>query len=107
MEYTFESLKKMTVAQMREVAKEIEDDAVKGYTQLNKEHLLKALCQALKIDMHQQHKVVGIDKTAIKKQIRELKQKREEALKTKNRAQHKHILRQIHHLKRELHKATV
>ena len=50
MAYTFDQLKGMTVAQLREIAAGIEHEAVKGYTQLNKEHLLTALCTALNID---------------------------------------------------------
>ena len=73
MAYTFEELKKKAVAEMREIASGIEHEAVKGYTQLNKEHLLAALCKALSIEMHAHHEVKGLDKTRIKSQIRELK----------------------------------
>ena len=69
MEHTFEELKSKNVAELREIAKGIEDEAVKGYTQLNKEHLLEAICKALKIDMHVHHEVVGVDKKSIKKKI--------------------------------------
>jgi len=44
MEHTYEELKKMNVSELRELAKEMEHEAVQGYTQLNKEHLLEALC---------------------------------------------------------------
>ena len=37
MDHTFEELKKKTVAELREIAAGIGDEAVKGYTQLNKE----------------------------------------------------------------------
>lgn len=107
MEHTFEELKKKTVAQLREIAAGIEHDAVKGYTQLNKEHLLEALCKALDIDMHEHHKVVGIDKTSLKAKIRALKQKRDEAKAAGDHVQLKFTLRQIHRLKRKIHKATV
>lgn len=107
MAYTFEELKKKTVAQMREIAKEIEHDAVQGYTQMNKEHLLKAICTALNIDMHAHHEVVGINKTEIKSRIRELKKKRDEVLETRNNAELKLVRHRIHRLKRKLHKATV
>ena len=70
MAHTYEELKKKTVAELRDIAKETEHDAVKGYSQLNKEHLLDALCKALNIDQHQQHEVVGLDKADIKKKIR-------------------------------------
>ena len=107
MEHTFEELKKMNVTQLREIAAGIEHEAVQGYTQLNKEHLLEALCKALNIDMHEHHKVVGINKTTVKAKIKALKKKRDEALAAGNRNELKEILRKIHHLKRKIHKATV
>jgi hypothetical protein len=107
MTHTFEELKHKTVAEMREIAKGIEHEAVQGASQMNKDHLLKALCTALNIEMHEQHKVVGIDKVAIKTKIRSLKKKRDDALTSKDRTQLKKALRQIHHLKREIRKATV
>ena len=107
MEYTFESLKKKTVAQLREIAKDIKHDAVQGYSQLNKEHLLAAICNALNIDQHQRHTVVGINKTEIKKRIRSLKKKRDDILESRDRSQLKLVLRKIHRLKRKIHKATV
>jgi rubrerythrin len=105
MAYTYEELKHKTVAELREIAKGIEHEAVKGYTQLNKEHLLKALCTALGVDMHEHHRVVGVDKSAIKTKIRELKKKRAEVLAAKDHGGLKRVRRQIHRLKRELHKA--
>jgi hypothetical protein len=77
MEYTFDQLKGMTVAQMREIAAGIEHEAVKGFTQLNKEHLLTALCTALNIDTHTRHKskIGGLDKAGIKSHMKELKTK--------------------------------
>jgi hypothetical protein len=108
MEHTYEELKKKTVAQLREIAKELEHEAVQGYTQLNKEHLLEALCKALDIDKHEHHhEVVGIDKAVIKKKIKELKEKRDEILAGRDRAELKAILRKIHHYKRKIRKATV
>ena len=107
MEHTYEELKKKTVAQLREIAAEIEHEAVKGFTQLNKEHLLVALCKALNIETHQHHEVVGINKAAVKTQIRVLKKKRDQALEAHDKVQHKYLLRHIHRLKRKIHKATV
>lgn len=106
MEYTFEQLKHMTVADLREIAKGIEHEAVQGYTQLNKEHLVVAIAKALGIK-HQHHDVVGVDKAAIKSRIRELKQKREAALGAHDHKQLKVVRRTIHRLKRQIHKATV
>ena len=107
MEHTFEELKKKTVAQMREIAKEIDHEAVQGHTQMNKEHLLIALCTALNIEMHAHHEVVGINKTGIKSMIKELKKKRDEALKIHNHADLRLVRHKIHKLKRKLHRATV
>jgi hypothetical protein len=107
MAHTFEELKGKTVAEMREIAKDIEHEAVKGATQMNKDHLLKALCTALGIEMHAHHQVVGIDKSAIKLKIRELRKKRDEILASKARAELSVVLRQIHSLKRTIRRATV
>ncbi len=106
MEYTFEQLKHKTVAELRDIAKGIEHDAVKGYTQLNKDHLLVAISTALGIK-HEHHEVVGVDKASIKARIRELKKKREEALTAHDHSQLKVVRRTIHRLKRDIHKATV
>jgi len=107
MAQTFEELKKKNVAQLREIASEIEDEAVKGYTQLNKEHLLEAICKALNIDMHVHHEVVGIDKKSIKSEIKALKKKRDEAISAKNRDELRRVRKKIRLLKRTLRKATV
>lgn len=106
MSHTFEELKGKTVVELREIAASLHEDAVKGYTQLNKEHLLELLCKALHIPMHAHHDVVGIDKSAIKGQIRELKMKRAAALAARDADQLKRIRRRIHRLKRDIHKHT-
>lgn len=106
MEYNFEQLKHKTVAELREIAKGNEHEALQGYTQLNKDHLLVALSKALGIK-HEHHDVVGVDKAGIKAQIREMKKKRDEALSAHDRAQLKIARRTIHRLKRRIHKATV
>lgn len=106
MEYTFEQLKHKTVGELRDIAKGNEHEALQGYTQLNKEHLLVALSKALGIQ-HEHHDVVGVDKAAIKAQIREMKKKRDEALTAHDRAQLKIARRTIHRLKRRINKATV
>jgi DNA-binding IclR family transcriptional regulator len=106
-EHTYEELSRMTVAQMREIAKELEHDAVRGHSTMHKEHLLQALCTALGIEAHEHHEVVGVDKSAIKAKIRKLKANRVAALEARDRAQLKRVRRQIRHLKRRVHKATV
>jgi|ERR1700754_3130182 len=106
MSLTYEQLKHKTVAELRDIAKGIEHEAVQGYTQLNKDHLIVALSKALGIQ-HEHHDVVGVDKAVIKARIRELKTKRAAALEAHNNAELKVIRRTIHRLKRQIHKATV
>ena len=106
MAYTYEELKHKTLAELRDIAKDMQHDAVQGYTQLNKEHLVAALARALGIQ-HTHHDVVGIDKSSIKARIRELKTKRAAALEAHDHAQLKVVRRTIHRLKRQIHKATV
>ena len=105
-ELTYEQLRHKTLAELREMAKGIEHEAVQGYTQMNKDHLVVGLAKALGIQ-HEHHAVVGIDKSAIKARIRELKAKRGEVRDAQDRAQLKVIRRTIHRLKRRIHKATV
>jgi hypothetical protein len=105
--HTYEELKHKTVAELREIAKGIEHEAVQGYTQLNKDHLLVALCKALGLDTHVHHHAVGIDKAAIKAKLHELKKKRDEILASKDRARLGPVLRRIHSLKRRIRRATV
>jgi hypothetical protein len=106
MAFTFEELKHKTVAELRDIAKGIEHDAVQGYTQMNKEHLLVALSKALGIQ-HEHHEVVGVDKSSIKARIRDLKTQRAAALDAHDHAQLKVVRRTIHRLKRRINKATV
>jgi hypothetical protein len=94
MSYKYDELKAKTVAELREIAKE----AVQGSSQMNKEHLLPALCQALGIDTHEHHVVRGIDKTTIKSQLRSLKTDLERARDAHDHDRLKALRRQIHHL---------
>jgi DNA polymerase/3'-5' exonuclease PolX len=107
MAYTYEELKKKTVAEMREIAKDIEHEALQGYTQLNKEHLFIALCNALGLDVHQHHHVEGLDKTKIKSQIKELKKKRDAAIEAHDSKALKLTRHEIHKLKRKLREYLV
>ena len=106
MAYTYEELRHKTLAELRDIAKDMDHDAVQGYTQMNKEHLVGALAKALGIQ-HTHHDVVGIDKSSIKARIRELKTQRAAAVQAHDHAQLKVVRRTIHRLKRRIHKATV
>ncbi|MFQ5690903.1 MAG: hypothetical protein ACE5HQ_11615 [Gemmatimonadota bacterium] len=107
MPHRFEELKAQTVAQLREIAEGIEHDAVHGYRTMHKEQLVEALCEALGIEAHAHHEVVGIDKSAIKARIRELKKRRDEALAARDGAELKRVRRQIRRLKGKLRRAMV
>jgi DNA-binding IclR family transcriptional regulator len=102
MAYSYHDLKIMTIQQLRDIAKDVQHDAVQGYSQMNKEHLLPALCTALGIDAHEHHSVTGIDKSAVKARMRELKQKRSGALEAHDHESLKSLRRQIHRLNRQI-----
>ncbi len=101
----FHELNAMTVAQLREVAAGIE--GLTGSTQMRKDKLLELVCNALHIDMHEHHDVIGIDKASIKAKIRQLKTQRDEVLASGDSVQLKRIRRRIHRLKRSMRRATV
>jgi protein-arginine kinase activator protein McsA len=107
MDYTYKELSEKTAAELKEIASKIEHEAVRGYTQLNKPHLIEAICKALGIDMHEHHRAVGIDKTKIKAQIRALKADREAAIEAKDYAKLKAVRSEIKKLKKKLRKAMV
>ena len=104
---TYEELKHMNVGELRDHAKELDHEAVEGYTQMNKEHLLPALCKAYGIDTHEHHEVVGLDKKPIKDKIKQLKVDRQAALDAHDHAKLKALRRRIHLLKRRIRSATV
>jgi DNA-binding IclR family transcriptional regulator len=107
MTHEFKELKQKTVAQLKEIAKEIDHEAVQGYTQMNKEHLLEAICKALGIDTFEHHQVIGIDKTKIKEKIKQLKKERDQALGVKDHVKLKSVRKQIKHLKKKLRRSMV
>ena len=102
MAYTYHELKLKTIQELREIAKDIKHDAVQGFSQMNKGHLLPALCKALGIDMHEHQEVVGIDKAAVKAAMRELHKKRDAALEAHDHQLLKSLRRQIHGLNRQI-----
>jgi hypothetical protein len=109
MAHTYEELKKKTIEDLREIAKGLGEDAVKGYTQMNKEHLLPTLCKALGIEFHKHphHEAVGIDKTKLKARMHQLKADKQKALEAGDAAKLKAIRREYHHLNRKIRSATV
>ena len=108
MAHTYHDLRLQKVADLREIAKELGDvDALHGYTSMHKDHLVVALCKALGIESHEHHDVVGIDKAAIKAQIKVLKTERDTAIQSKDYQGLKQARRKIHKLKRQINRATV
>ncbi len=107
MAYTYEELSKKTVAELREIAAGVEHEAVKGHTQMHKEQVLLALCTALGIDAHAHHKVVGLDKSKIKAQIRALKNKKVAVLAAHQASELKRLRHNIKKLKHRIRRATV
>ena len=102
MAHTYEDLKGKTVAELRDIAKDVNHEAVQGYSQMNKDHLLPALCRALAIDTHEHHTATGIDKTAIKAKMRQLKKERDAAIEAGDHDQLRAVRRHIHRLNRQI-----
>ena len=101
----YHELEKTTVSRLRELLKE-QDPAIKGVSGLKKQELVDLL--AAKLGVHSPHKVVeGVDKAAIKAQIRACKAQRDEAISSGDRARLKAVRRELHGLRRRLRKATV
>lgn len=107
MPHTYHELHGMTVAKLREIASEIDHEAVHGYSTMHKEHLIPALCEALGIEAHEHHEVVGLDKSAVKAEIRAAQGRRDDALAAGDKSAYRSELRRIHRLKHELRRATV
>jgi DNA polymerase III epsilon subunit-like protein len=97
MAHTYEELKKKTLAELREIAKDVPHDTVQGFTQMNKDHLLPALCTALGIDAREHHAAHGAGKAAARTRMHELKKQRAAALEAGDGAALKAIRREYHH----------
>jgi hypothetical protein len=107
MAHTLKELKSKTAAQLKEIAAGIDHEAVKGHTQMNKDHLIKAICTALGIHMHEHQEVKGLDRSGLKLKIRSLKKERDRMLEAKDHAKLKTIRHQIKEYKKKLRKAVV
>ena len=110
MTYTYENLKAMTIADLREIARDLKAP-LQGYTQMNKEHLLPALCAALGVDTRHHHRHAHrpnhgahqvIDKPTMKATLRTLKTERTRALDAHDGHALHDIRRRIHALKHRL-----
>jgi hypothetical protein len=106
MAYTYHELKLKSVAELREIAKTTESEELKGAMQMNKEHLLPVLCKALGIDAHEHHEAKGIDKSAIKVKMRELRAERAKALEAHDPARLKAVRRRLHKLNHQIRAAS-
>lgn len=102
MAQTYEELKKLTVAQLREMASTLDHEAVKGYTQLNKDHLLPAICEALGIEAHEHHTAETAEKAMIKAKMRELRVEAEKARDIGDHEKLHNLRRAYHHLNHAL-----
>jgi len=107
MAYTYHELKVKNVHELREIAKEIQHEAVQGYTQLNKDHLLVAICRALNISTHEHHAVAGFDKSEEKAKMRALRKERDAALAAQDHARLKALRRRIHALNHDIRRHTL
>ncbi len=106
MSYTFTDLKAKALTELKEIAAGL-TPPVQGYTQMNKDHLVAAICKQLNIDRHAHHEVRGIDKAAVKAKIKEWQKKRDEALASHDRESLRVALDHIHSFKHQLRKSTV
>ena len=105
---TYEELHKKTVAELRDIAKGLTHEAVQGYTQMNKEHLLPAICTALGIETHSHHHLEsGFDKAKIKTRMRELRRQRESAAQSGDAQKLHAIRREWHTLNHRIRAHTV
>jgi hypothetical protein len=110
MAHTYDDLKAMTIADLREIARGLQP-ALQGYTQMNKEHLLPAICTALGVDAHHHHRhpqyhhhgaYETFDRTATKATLRTLKAERDLALEAHDADALHAIRRRMHALKHRL-----
>jgi DNA-binding IclR family transcriptional regulator len=102
MAYTYEELKRKTLAELREIATDVKHDAVQGYSQLNKDHLLPALCTALGVSMHEHHVIGSFDKPALKARMKKLKSERAVVLKSGDREKLRAVRRHLHALNHQI-----
>jgi hypothetical protein len=104
---TFEELRRKSVAELRDIAKDLKHEAVQGYTQMNKEHLLPAVCNALGIDAHVHHHVEGtFNKAETKARMRTIRAERDKALEAHDSAKLRLLRRELHALNHRIRAHT-
>ena len=101
---TEKPLEKMTVKELREVAKQIE--GITGVHGMNKAELYNAVCKARGIEVKTVKKKVDQTVREIKKKIYALKVERKTALEAKDKKMAKIYKRRIARLKRKTRKAA-
>ena len=104
-EYTYDQLRKMTVAKLREIAEGLQNDALQGHSTMHKDKLLPILCKVLGIGAH--HAIHAAEKVRIKATIRKLKTRRDESIAARQGAKAVLARTQIHALKRRLRQMAV
>jgi DNA polymerase/3'-5' exonuclease PolX len=106
MTHTYEELRHKTVAALRDIAKDLQHEAVQGYTQMNKEHLLPALCKALGIEAHEHHAAQLAEKSAVKTRMRQLKTASQQAIADGDHDRLRQLRREYHGLNHTLRVAA-
>ena len=107
MAQTYEQLAKKSVADLRAAAKELEHDALQGYSNMSKGELVKALCAAQDVAIPSHRQGPGLDRKAVKAKIKELKVTRQAAVDGKDSTQLARTRRRIQRLKRKLRAAPL
>ena len=98
----YHELTKQTIGRLRELAGQYDD--LDGVTGMSKETLVDVLAKKLNIDVP--HKmVVGVDKSALKGRIRELRNVRAEALAAKDQKRLRRVRQALHRLRHQLRRA--
>jgi len=98
MTLTYDELSSKTVAELREIAR----DAVQGASQMNKEHLLPALCKALGVEMRAHHDGEGADTISVEGEPSAVRAERDRAIETHDHLRLKSIRRQIQDLNQQV-----
>lgn len=107
MPYTYDELSKMTVAELRKIADNIDHEDLKGHSTMHKDKLLPILCKVLGVDMSVHHRAALSNKGKIKAEIRQLKAQRDQAIAAKDKEKLRAVRKRIHQLKKILRRSIV